>query len=192
MLNRADVVIRREVDSAQLFPLTQQQAASENGLMLNHDYMDVRGCTITDARDALAEEAELLGELEASGWSDDKADELMDEAYETSAFIFSFDIGMAGAVFALSAAGAAPISSCNGGVIDGERHASDVPHVLFSATPDALPAIERAAVAADAGLINNDGHVELFADWLPKLHSFAEHLLIELEGRAPLAEPMPL
>ncbi|QNQ09651.1 hypothetical protein [Sphingomonas alpina] len=168
------------MDPACFAPLTERQAAGESGMEVNHQYVDVRGCSIEDARQALTEEAEFLEELEASGWDGGVADQLMDDAYE-SEFLFGFDVGTAGAIFALSAAGAVPITSCNGGVIDGERHASDVPTILFSATPEILPPILRAAAAADAGLINNDGNVELFADWLPKLHAFAGQLLAELE-----------
>jgi len=182
MLDRADVEIRRTVDSALLVPLTDAQASTESGMMLNHHYVDVRGCSLADARLALAEEAEALEQLEAADWAGDVADQLMDDAYHESEFLFGFDIGTTGAIHALSAAGATPITSCNGGVIDGEKHSCDVPTILFSATADILPRILRAADVAEVGLINNDGHVELFADWLPKFHAFAEQLLVELES----------
>jgi hypothetical protein len=181
MLTRADVEVRRSVDPAHLTPLTDEQAASRNGMMLNHDYVDVRGCSLADARHALAEEAEMLDQLEAADWTGDVADRLMDEAYEESEFLFGFDTGVAGAIYALSAAGATPITSCNGGVIEGFPHSCDVPTILFSATREVLPPILRAATAADVGLINNYGHVELFTDWLPKLHAFAKCLLADLE-----------
>lgn len=57
-----------------------------------------------------------------------------------------------GAVFALSAAGATPISSCNGGTIGG------------------------------MGIIPNGEFADIFADDILKFHAFAERLLDELEG----------
>jgi len=90
-------------------------------------------------------------------------------------------VGTAGAIFALSAAGAAPISSCNGGLLGDTSHSSQVPHILFSVTRDCLGPIFAAAEAAEVGLVNNSGHVEVFADCIPKLNLFARQLLHELE-----------
>ncbi len=89
--------------------------------------------------------------------------------------------GTAGAIFALSAAGAAPISSCNGGLLGDTSHSSQVPHILFSVTPDRLAPILAAAKAADVGLLNNSGHVEVFASGIPGLRAFARQLLHQLE-----------
>ena len=74
------------------------------------------------------------------------------------------------------AAGAAPITSCNGGLLDGS-HSSNVPHVLFSIDPPKFAPILKAAEIANVGLLNNDGHVEIFATTIPHLHPFAPSLV---------------
>ena len=179
MRQRVDVEIVREVDPAAIGPF--ENADATDGVLLNHAYVDMRGFSIPDAREVIAEEAELLRAIEAIGPDDDRLEELMEELYETDSDLSGFDVGTAGAIFALSAAGAAPISSCNGGLLGDMSHASQVPHILFSIDPPKLAPIVAAAEAADAGLLNNSGHVELFADRIPKLNAFAARLLIELE-----------
>jgi hypothetical protein len=46
---------------------------------------------------------------------------------------------------------------------------------------DRLKPILAAAEAADVGLLNNSGHVEVFANRIPGLHTFAKQLLHQLE-----------
>lgn len=55
-------------------------------------------------------------------------------------------------------------------------------HILFSINPDLLGPILAAATAADIGLVNNDGHVEVFAGRLLDLNTFADRLVTELES----------
>ena len=176
MLRIAEVEIRRDIDPAGLNPISDEQAASEDGLDLNHDYFDVRDHAAADLADILEAEGEILTALEAENWDEGLADELVDQAYEDCSAIGPFDLGVGAAVIALAAAGATPISSCNAGVIDGRHHAAEIPNILFSVSPEGLPIILRAATAADIGLINNDGYAELFTDRLPKFHDFARYI----------------
>lgn len=174
-----DVKIVREVDPASIGPF--ENADAEDGILLNHSYVDMRGFSISDARDVVAEEAQLLREIESMGPDDDRLEELVDELYDAASELSGFDIGMGGAIFALSAAGAAPISSCNGGLLGDASHSSHVPHILFSVDKDRLGPIFAAAEAAGIGLLNNSGHLEVFAARIPDLNAFAARLLTELE-----------
>jgi hypothetical protein len=178
MWREADVEIRRELDPAGIGPF--EYADARNGILLNHEYIDMRGQSIADARLLVDHEAEMLREMASA--SEDDIGELIDDFHLSEFELAMFDIGTGGCVYALSAAGAAPISSCNGGLLEGAQHASDVPHILFSIDPDLLGPILAAAKAADIGLINNDGHIEVFARRLPDLNTFADRLLTELEN----------
>ena len=179
MWQRVGVEITREINPAAIRPFENPDAT--DGILLNHAYVDMRGFSIAEAREVVAEEAELLREIEATAPDDQRLDELKDELYEAASELSGFDLGTAGAIFALSAAGAAPISSCNGGLLGAESHASQVPHILFSIERSQLEPIFNAAEGADVGLLNNSGHVEVFAECIPKLNAFAARLLIELE-----------
>jgi len=178
MWDAVEVEIVRKVDPSLIGPF--EGADAVDGILLNHAYVDMRGHSIADARQIVAEEVELLREIEAID-DDDRLIEVLDEVYESGSELGGFDVGTGGAIYALSAAGAAPISSCNGGLLGEASHASEVPHILFSVDPGRLAPILAAAEAADVGLLNNSGHVEVFADCIPKLNAFAERLLIELE-----------
>jgi len=179
MWGSVDVEIVRELDPAGIGPF--ENADAKDGILLNHDYVDMRGYSIADAREVVAEEAQLLDDIEAIGADDDRLNELLERLYEDASELSGFDVGTAGAIFALSAAGAAPISSCNGGLLGDTSHSSQVPHILFSVVRDRLKPILAAAEAADVGLLNNSGHVEVFANRVPGLHTFAKQLLHRLE-----------
>jgi len=177
MWREAEVEIRRDLNPAAIGPF--EYANSENGILLNHGYIDMRGQSIGDARMLVDREAELLSDMETA--NEDTLGDLIDDFHLSEFELAMFDIGTGACVYALSAAGAAPISSCNGGMLGNMEHASDVPHILFSIAPELLGPILIAAEAVDVGLINNDGHVEVFANRLPDLNTFADRLLIELE-----------
>lgn len=172
MWEGVDVKIVREVDPAAIGPF--ENADAKDGILLNHAYVDMRGYSIADAQEIIAEEAQLLDDIEAIGDDDDRLEELLEGLYEDASELSGFDAGTAGAIFALSAAGAAPISSCNGGLLGDTSHSSQVPHILFSVQREHLGPILAAAEAADVGLLNNSGHVEVFADRIPKLNVSAK------------------
>ena len=179
MWQNVDVEIVRDVDRTVIGPF--ENADAKDGILLNHDYVDMRGYSIADAREIIVEEGQLLDDIEAVGDDVDRLAGLLEGLYEDASELAGFDVGTAGAIFALSAAGAAPISSCNGGLLGDTSHSSQVPHILFSVTRDCLGPIFAAAEAAEVGLVNNSGHVEVFADCIPKLNLFARQLLHELE-----------
>lgn len=160
----------RDLDPMLLRPLNDEEASTVDGMMLNHAYVDVRGCDASDLDHAIAEETAFYDEASELDDDPDALLDLLDCHFVESES--SFDVGVTAAVVAISTIGGVPISSCNGGWF-GDDHRSSVPHVLFSITPEELDIVQRAAAAADCGLKNNKAHAELYADELPKLLRFA-------------------
>lgn len=116
-----DVEIARKIDPAAIGPF--ENADATDGILLNYDYVDMRGFSISEAQEVVAEKAGLLREIGAIGADDERVEALKDRLCEAASQLSGFDVGTAGAIFALSAAGAAPISSCNGGLLgDGRMH----------------------------------------------------------------------
>lgn len=179
MWKTADVEIVRDLNLGAIGSL--ENADAEDGILLNHDYVDMRGCTVADAWDVVTEEAQFLADVDAADGDYDRIADLIDSLASDMSPLGEFDIGTAGAIYALSAAGAAPITSCNGGLLGEMSHSADVPHILFSSDPGTLEPVVAAAELAEVGLINNAEHAELYAENIPKLNRFAEILLGQLQ-----------
>ena len=179
-----DVVIRRTVDLSGLAALDERRAGSEDGIALNLSYADMRGWSLKDARLIVHQERDLLDQLAEADWTTDAASAIIDDQMSDGSELSWFDPGVAGAAFALSAGGATPISSCNGGTIGGDRHSSDTPNILVAAGPEMqAAAIANALERAGMGIVPNGEFAEIFADDILKFHAFAEQLLEELECR---------
>lgn len=177
-----DVTIRRTVDLSKLSVLDEDRAGSEDGIALNQSYGDARGWSLDDARLMVDQERELLEELSEAQWTTDEASTIVDDYISDGSELLCYDPGVGGAVFALSAAGATPISSCNGGTIGCECHSSDTPNILMAAGPTMrVAAIEKALEMANVGIIPNGEFAEIFADDILKFHTFAERLMDELK-----------
>jgi len=183
--NTVDVVIRRTIDLSLVPPLDEDRASSEDGIALNLAYVDVREWGIEDAELMVEHEREFLELLASVGWTTDEAAEIIDELMSDGSELFAFDPGIGAAVFSLAAAGATPISSCNGGTIGQDRHADDVPNILIAGGPAMhIAAIKNALAAADLGIIPNGEFAEIFADDVLKFHTFADRLVSELKSMA--------
>ncbi|MBN8945003.1 MAG: hypothetical protein J0H01_36210 [Rhizobiales bacterium] len=172
-----DVVVRWDEGIRNLHPLEEELASSEDGILLNLAYCDYRGATREDAIEAIEEEADLLVELEAADWNTDAAEEAIEANIGAMGPTGALDPGVAGLVFAISALGGTPISSCNGGLVGISHHTSDVPHVLFTGPPELIDRILPAAKRHRVGLIHNEGYAEAFTNHLPNLHAFARELI---------------
>lgn len=154
--------------------MDEDEAAAVNGLEINHVYADMRGCDAVDLADAISEDAHFLDAAADVDIEDCNAvAELLDRHFEESET--SFDPGVTAAVVAISAAGGAPITSCNGGWF-GDSHASKVPHVLFSVGPEEIGIFEASAEASGCGLSNNGRYAEVYADRLSNLLAFAREV----------------
>lgn len=130
----------------------------------NREYTDLRGSTWGDASEALEQDVDLIlrlrdcadphSELEkyiASRLRVSLDDQNFDAYDLLGRSIYSrLDPGVASTVLALSASGAAPITSCNGGIF-GDCHQELFPLVCFFAPPDV--GIWIAELAAESGLI---------------------------------------
>lgn len=179
-----DVEIRRTVNLSLLPLLDEERAGSEDGIALNLAYFDVRGWEVEDVELVQKEELELLTKLADAGWRTDAAEEILEGHFSDYSELSGFDAGMGTAVYALSAAGAIPISSCNGGTIGQGFHAERVPSILFAAGENFEPAlIMKAAEEADLGLIPNGEFVEIFADQVLKFHDFSRRLTAALREK---------
>lgn len=176
-LKDADVEIRWDDGIQALSQISEETASSEDGILINHAYIDYRGMSIEDAMDALREEADLLSELAEADWDTEEAEEVIESYMEALGPTAGLDAGVAGLVYALSVMGATTLSSCNGGLVGVSSHASEVPHVLFTAPPAVADAILIAAKRNGVGLIRNDGYAEAFTNHLPRLHVLAKDLI---------------
>lgn len=178
-----DVTIRRTFDLSKLTALDEGRAGSEDGIALNLSYADVRGWSLEDAPLMVDQEHDLLEQLAEAHWTTAEASSIIDDYMSDGSELLLFDPGVGGSVFALSAAGATPINSCNGGTIGGDRHSSDTPHILVAAGPKVhISAIQKALQTVNLGIIPNGEFAEIFADDILKFHAFAERLLDELDG----------
>jgi hypothetical protein len=167
---------RRQVDPKVLGWPEERRAASTDGLLINHHYIDMRGFSSADAELALLHERELYAELEAGGWADDVVADLIDMNY-MDPDTYGFDLGMVGAVLALSSIGAVPVSCCNGGVFGDMAHGENQPCLIFYARPDQLEVLMAAAEAADVSMINNQDLIEVYTEDVRKIHQFGIQLL---------------
>lgn len=176
-LKNVAVEIRWDEFIEELTQISEESASSVDGLVINHAYNDYRGMSAEDAHEALQEEAKLLSDLAAADWDTDEAEEIIESHIEAFGPTSGLDAGVAGLVYALSAVGATPLTSCNGGVVGVESHASDVPHVLFTAPIEVLNVVLTAAKRNGVGLINNDGYAEAFTNNLRNFHALAKELI---------------
>lgn len=176
-LKDVDVEVRWEDRVRDLSQISEEEASSQDGLYINHVYNDYRGMTIEDAIEALQEEEDLLSELAAADWDTEEAEEVIESHMAAFGLTAELDAGVAGLVYALSAIGATPLSSCNGGLVGISYHSSDVPHVLFTAPPAVIDKILIAAKGNGVGLIRNGEYAEAFTNHLPKLHALAKELV---------------
>ena len=166
--------IRRTLDASKLVPISEEEASTQDGMMLNHSYIDLRGAKMEDVAETIDFERQFLRESADLAYDSPEMEHWLAET--AMAMGLPLDMGVGSAVEVLSVVGATPISSCNGGAFT-KGHASDVAHVLFSCEPALAPDIMAAAEATDCGLINNGPHAELYAAKVEHLIAFADVLL---------------
>ena len=158
-----------------LDPEEEGRAAEDGDLDGNKAYEDLRGMSWEDAAATLQQDRMIVARLSTA--------EDLDESYEGfeterlsewgADALWGLDPGVAAATIALSALGATPVSSCNGGVLGGD-HLEKYPLVTFyeAAAPpqDLLACVE----AANAGLlVDGRGRIQLFGATCEELLAFA-------------------
>ena len=96
------------------------------------------------------------------------------------------DLGVGAAVFALSAANCAPISSCSGG----PGHHEPYPLVAFYCRRGRVRSLLKAAELANCGLVNGaEGALVVYAEDVGGLLTFAETLVEMKDNLKPLNKP---
>lgn len=160
---------------AVLDPEEAERGAKDGDLDGNKAYDDLRGMTWDDVLKTLERERAVVAVLMAAPDPDEAYEAFeVDRLSEWDAdALWGLDPGVAAATIALSAMGAIPVSSCNGGALGGE-HLEAYPLVAFyvaSASPDTLIAC---ADAAQAGLaLDAHGCAQLFGHTCAPLLAFA-------------------
>jgi hypothetical protein len=154
--------------------ITDNRASSKDGLLENHDYVDLRGMTVEDVQDALSFETEVFRELEDSQYSDESIERVDDEWLEAG--LLPVDFGMGSAVAALSAVGCVPITSCRGASLD-DGHPYMAPTVTFFAETRLVSILLAAAKDAGVSIENNTDMLEVFCADLRAMNEFARSLV---------------
>jgi hypothetical protein len=158
-----------------LHPEEAERGTEDGDLDGNMAYDDLRGMTWDDVLETLERERAVVAILAAAPDPNEAYEAFeVDRLSEWGAdALWGLDPGVAAATITLSAMGAIPISSCNGGALGGE-HLEAYPLVAFyvaSASPDMLLAC---ADAAQAGLVlDAHGCAQLFGQTCAPLLAFA-------------------
>lgn len=153
----------------------------------NQYYQDLTKFTWSDARATLEFEAVLLKRVGLSG---DPATEEEAVGNELDAVdclgaapsLWGLDLGVAAAVVTLSAVGAVPVASCNGGAF-GAPHIGSNPYIAFFIRPRRLLAVLDWAREAGLSLTaTTDGIAVLHARCISDFHTFV-NLALEAQRR---------
>ena len=171
--------IVRQLDIEQLAEINDEEAdAGEDiGLEGNQQYRDLRSVSWDFVAEALQREKELFDRFEAADDIEDEAERYAEEI-DTAIFpeedLWGLDIGVIGAVLALSALGALTVSSCNAGGFGG-AHVGRFPMVIMFLPRAIVEEVLAIAETADVGLdMAEGGLVRLYGRTDFDLHQFAE------------------
>ena len=174
------VAIGQVLDVDRLATLSDGDAdeADETGYLAgNQMYQDLRGYGWGDVAAAVEIERRLIARLQAADDLDGEAQRIDDErldCFEPSDGLWELDIGVAAATIALSALGATPVGSCNGGGFGG-HHQARYPYVAFYADAGAAEVVFALAQASDVGLRGDEsGLAQIYAAGDLDLLRFAE------------------
>jgi hypothetical protein len=166
-----DVPLVQDINSLLLGEISEERAATEDGLNENHSYVDLRRIGFEDLRDALEFEETAFARLEAEHYADHLIDEL-DEEWEAAYILPEVDLGLGSAAAAIAALGHVPISSCRGRSSgDGHRHHN--PCVLFYANTASTDMLIQIAKMIGISVSNNLDMVELYTGDIRLMKAFA-------------------
>lgn len=156
---------------------TESEAARGAALARNRRYSDLRGLQWRDFLSIHRTEGALLERVARGAAEDDLVRELAETASGGGHPLLGLDIGVASPVAALSAFGAIPAYSCNGGVL-GSRHKAEHPIIGFYAAPKMARSLLTCATDAAIGLRPwNDGIVLAYAADVVPLREFGLGLM---------------
>lgn len=186
---RYAALVHREIDPGKLATIDRAtlEAADDSGFLAgNAMFQDLSGFSWAEAATAVAAEMGLITRLTTAADLDAEAEVVEEErydAFEDTDALWNLDVGVIGAVIALSALGCAPIGSCNAGGFGGQ-HQAQHPYVAFFLPMAALPEVLSLAEAAGVGLIlDPEGRAQLYSDRDLGLARFAEFAVARHGGR---------
>lgn len=171
--------IERRLKADQLALLDEAEAdtGEEDRLQGNQQYRDLRFADWPLVERAISAERALFARFEAATNLDQEADIYDEERFEAldpEEDWWGLDVGVIGAVLALSALGAVTVSSCNAGGFGG-RHVEPFPLVVFFLPQSAVAEVLAIAEEADVGLDTTQGGlVQLYGRTDYDLHRFGE------------------
>jgi hypothetical protein len=175
-----DLEIVQEIDPEQLAEAPHEeldQADESGGILSNHMYEDLRFMTWEDVADAIRIEKSVLSRLEGSPDIILELRAFGDERFQEddlSLALWGLDVGVAAATIAISAFGAVPIGSCNGGAF-GDFHQGGHPYVAFYLPRELANELQSIAATAQVGLVSaDDGIVRMFSRQIEDMMKFAE------------------
>lgn len=180
-----DIEPGQDIDRARLYrphrSEVQGEDASPGG---NQHYQDLRDFRWTDVASAITVETGLIARIEAAAQPALEEELIVEELCRLEDFspdraLYGLDVGVGSAVLTVSAAGATPIASCNGGAF-GHFHQGANPFVAFYALPRRILPIMRWARQAELRLeINDHGVAVLHARRIADFLTFARSALAE-------------
>lgn len=176
------IIPSRTIDVKALGWLAGKRAVTRQNFPANFQYFDLRGFSLTDLDRALAAERDGYRRLEDQGFSETSIDEV-DRAQAASSLAPMVDFGVGAAVVALSALGCVPVTSCRGPTLGTRPHAHPAPMIVFYARKIHVAELLEAVVESDCQVVNNVAKIELYADDLRKMHTFARALRRHLANR---------
>ncbi|MBP6878281.1 hypothetical protein [Phenylobacterium sp.] len=188
MASRAiSITIKRELsldDLAAPPDAAEIEAAHEDRYLDgNQAFVDLGGMSWANLSETLEIERRILDRLERAPDLDEEEEAVIEEldAEFGADALWGLDPGVASATIALSALGATPVASCNGGVLGGQ-HKEAYPLVAFYMPTGIAARVHELATAAQAGLIVDDsGRAQIYGGSYRELLRFAE-LTLEVGG----------
>ena len=170
-------MIQRTIDPSLLEWPSESDLVEED--IFARGYIDVRGAIWEDVCTMLEEERKALAQ---PGDGVNPGIEITNLNGEET----YLDLGVGAAVFALSAANCAPISSCSGGPGHHERY----PLIAFYCRKGRVRNLLKVAELANCGLVNGvEGGLVVYAEDVGGLLTFAETLVEMKDNLKPLSRP---
>lgn len=180
--------IVRQLDIERLAEITDEEAdaGEDTGLEGNQQYRDIRSVGWDFVAEALIREKALFQRFAVAADVDDEAERYVEEI-EMAIFpeedFWGLDIGVIGAVMALSALGAVTVSSCNAGGFGG-HHVERFPLVAMFLPRAIADEVLVIAEVADVGLdMTEGGLVRLYGRTDFDLHRFGEVALARHQAK---------
>lgn len=181
MIPKFDIEISQDLDLSEIKLPEEGLMKHDTGLMCNHDYADKRGRSWDQAKEALELEKEIVSRADAKSETEDEFEDAVAEITEETADNYvtldEFDVGVAAASIAFSAAGCVPVSSCRGHQFNDERH----PYIGGWADKERAKALIEICKECNVGISNyvweRDPGILIYSASIKDMMLFAEKLI---------------